>query len=82
MREKNYFPKLQDIFKAKMTLAEIISPTPLYKDLHPGNKYEAEVLLKREEQQGAGAGHYRRRGPLARGLSIAYREDGRREYRL
>ena len=77
MREKKYFPKLNDISKAKMTLAGVVSPTPLYKDMHLGNKYEAEILLKREDQQGAGAGHYRHRGSLTRGLSIAYTEDGR-----
>lgn len=51
MREKKYFPKLNDISKAKMTLAGVVSPTPLYKDMHLGNKYEAEILLKREDLQ-------------------------------
>ena len=51
MTEKNYFPKLQDISKAKITLAEVVTPTPLNKDMHLSNKYGADVLLKREDLQ-------------------------------
>ena len=51
MTEKNYFPKLQDISKAKITLEEVVTPTPLNKDMHLSNKYGADVLLKREDLQ-------------------------------
>ncbi|MBO8428889.1 MAG: threonine ammonia-lyase [Bacteroidetes bacterium] len=47
----NYFPKLQDISKAKITLAGVALPTPLSQDMHLSGKYEADVLLKREDLQ-------------------------------
>ena len=46
-----YFPKLQDISKAKITLAEVALPTPLSQDMHLSDKYGANVLLKREDLQ-------------------------------
>ena len=49
MAKDTYFPKLQDIANAKITLADIISPTPLMENMHLSGKYEANVFLKRED---------------------------------
>lgn len=48
---EHYFPSLQDISRAKLTLAEILSPTPLRADRCLSERYDAEVLLKREDLQ-------------------------------
>lgn len=46
-----YFPSLQDISKAKLTLSEILAPTPLMPNMHLSKEYGANVLLKREDLQ-------------------------------
>lgn len=46
-----YFPKLQDISKAKITLSDVVNNTPLMQDMHLCSVYEANVLLKREDLQ-------------------------------
>ncbi len=51
MQENRYFPKLHKISEARITLGEIISPTPLASNSYLGNKYQANVLLKREDLQ-------------------------------
>lgn len=51
MAKDTYFPKLQDIANAKITLADIISTTPLMENMHLSGKYEANVFLKREDLQ-------------------------------
>ena len=51
MAKDTYFPKLQDIANAKITLADIISPTPLMENMHLSGKYDASVFLKREDLQ-------------------------------
>ena len=51
MMSTNYFPTLEDIAKAAETLKEVITPTPLQKNRHLSNRYEANILLKREDLQ-------------------------------
>ena len=48
---KNYFPKLQDITKAKINLNDIVLQTPLQKNLNLSEEYQANILLKREDLQ-------------------------------
>ena len=46
-----YFPSLKDIMTAEHTLNEILVPTPLMKNRNLSDKYEANILLKREDLQ-------------------------------
>lgn len=46
-----YFPSLKDIMTAEHTLNDILVPTPLMKNRNLSDKYEANVLLKREDLQ-------------------------------
>ncbi|SHE79217.1 L-threonine ammonia-lyase [Mariniphaga anaerophila] len=47
----NYFPKIQDITRAKITLNEVAIHTPLSKNQGLSEKYKANILLKREDLQ-------------------------------
>ncbi len=49
--DTSYFPKLQDISNAKITLAEVAAPTPLIQNMHLSGVYDADVFLKREDLQ-------------------------------
>lgn len=49
--DETYFPSLKDIMTAEHTLSEILMPTPLMKNRNLSEKYEANVLLKREDLQ-------------------------------
>ena len=51
MDVSRYFPQLQDISKAKITLSEVITPTPLMHNMHLSDAYDANVFLKREDLQ-------------------------------
>jgi len=51
MNPKKYFPKLQDINKAKINLHNIILHTPLQKNLNLSEEFQANILLKREDLQ-------------------------------
>lgn len=46
-----YFPDVQDIEAASLTLNEILEPTPMKKNSNLSERYEAEVYLKREDLQ-------------------------------
>ncbi len=46
-----YYPQLQDITKAKINLKETILPSPLQKNINLSEKYDANILLKREDLQ-------------------------------
>lgn len=48
---QTYFPSLKDIMTAEHTLNDILVPTPLMKNRNLSDKYEANVLLKREDLQ-------------------------------
>ena len=48
---KPYFPRLQDIERAKITLNEVVLHTPLQKNQGLSEKFNANVLLKREDLQ-------------------------------
>lgn len=51
MSSNKYFPKLQDINKAKINLNQIILHTPLQKNLNLSDEFQANILLKREDLQ-------------------------------
>ncbi len=46
-----YFPQLQNITKAKINIQSIIINTPLQQNLNLSDKFEANILLKREDLQ-------------------------------
>lgn len=48
---KPYFPTLKDIMAAEHTLSEILTATPLAKNRTLSDRYEANILLKREDLQ-------------------------------
>lgn len=48
---KTYFPDLKNIMTAEHTLNEILVPTPLMKNRNLSERYDANVLLKREDLQ-------------------------------
>jgi len=48
---KGYFPSLEAINRAKLTLNEILTTTPLVQNLNLSEQYHANVLLKREDLQ-------------------------------
>ena len=48
---KSYFPSLQDINRAKLTLNEILTSTPLTENLNLSEQFGAKVFLKREDLQ-------------------------------
>lgn len=49
--QQKYYPTLREISKAKLTLGEIISPTPLLENRELSSRYSAKVFLKREDLQ-------------------------------
>ena len=49
--QQKYYPTLREISKAKLTLGEIISPTPLLENRELSSRYNAQVFLKREDLQ-------------------------------
>ncbi len=51
MTPEKYFPRLQDISNAKITLSEVASVTPLMENMHLSGLYGANVFLKREDLQ-------------------------------
>jgi len=48
---QKYFPHLQDINRAKINLNDVITQTPLQKNLNLSDEFEANILLKREDLQ-------------------------------
>lgn len=51
MSNAKYFPAVEDIQKASGVLEEILEPTPLHKNPHLSDLYDAKVYLKREDLQ-------------------------------
>ena len=51
MENTKYFPQLHKISQAKITLGEIISPTPLAENPYLSGKYNSSIYLKREDLQ-------------------------------
>jgi threonine dehydratase len=47
----SYFPSLKDISRARLTIREVVNPTPLTENLNLSERYGAEILLKREDLQ-------------------------------
>jgi threonine dehydratase len=50
-QEQKYFPQLQDINRAKINLKDVITQTPLQKNLNLSDEFKANILLKREDLQ-------------------------------
>lgn len=76
MDNTQYFPQLHSISQAKITLGEIISPTPLACNPYLSTKYNSNVLLKREDLQIVRS--YKIRGAYnkMRNLSAQQRDSG------
>ena len=51
MDNTQYFPQLHKISQAKITLGEILTPTPLASNPYLSGKFGADVMLKREDLQ-------------------------------
>jgi threonine dehydratase len=51
MNSTPYFPQLQNINRAKITLNKIILQTPLQKNLNLSEEFQANIFLKREDLQ-------------------------------
>jgi len=49
--KQKYFPRLQDINRAKINLLDVILQTPLQKNLNLSDEFGANILLKREDLQ-------------------------------
>jgi len=47
----SYFPALSDISKARITLNNILVPTPLVNNINLSDRFSANILLKREDLQ-------------------------------
>ncbi len=47
----SYYPRIQDVAAAKLTLKEIIGTTPLTESISLSERYGAKILLKREDLQ-------------------------------
>ncbi|MBS2096831.1 threonine ammonia-lyase [Carboxylicivirga linearis] len=47
----SYFPKIEDILAAKLTLNNVVETTPITRNRNLSTKYEANILLKREDLQ-------------------------------
>ena len=50
-QEQKYFPRLQDVNRAKINLNDVILQTPLQKNLNLSDEFQANVMLKREDLQ-------------------------------
>lgn len=51
LRTQTYYPKLSDIKNAAATLKEVVAVTPLLSNYTYSKKYQANILLKREDLQ-------------------------------
>ncbi len=51
LKIETYYPKLENIKKAATTLKEVVAQTPLLHNYTYSNKYQANILLKREDLQ-------------------------------
>nr|WP_319400350.1 threonine ammonia-lyase [uncultured Carboxylicivirga sp.] len=50
-KQEPYFPKVEDILAAKLTLNKIIETTPITRNRNLSTKYEANIFFKREDLQ-------------------------------
>jgi len=46
-----YYPNIEDVTKASKVLGKVLYPTPLQKNLELSERYEANIMLKREDLQ-------------------------------
>jgi len=49
--DQKYFPHLHDINRAKINLNDVITQTPLQKNINLSDEFDANILLKREDLQ-------------------------------
>lgn len=47
----NYYPKVEDVLAAKLTLNKILDSTPLQRNRNLSDTYESNIFLKREDLQ-------------------------------
>jgi len=50
-KQEHYYPKMSDIIKAGRTVKEVVQTTPVLQNLNLSLKYDANVMLKREDLQ-------------------------------
>lgn len=72
---KAYFPSLEAINRAKLTLNEILTTTPLAANLNLSEQYAANVMLKREDLQVVRS--YKIRGAYHKMRSLTDEERGK-----
>ncbi len=48
---EGYFPKIEDVLAAKLTLNDIVETTPLTRNRNLSTKYKANIMFKREDLQ-------------------------------
>jgi len=48
---KDYYPKVEDVLAAKLTLNSIIESTPLQRNRNLSDRYQSNIYLKREDLQ-------------------------------
>ncbi len=70
-----YFPKLEDITKAKINLSKVVNTTPLQKNINLSLEYNSNVLLKREDLQLVRS--YKIRGAYNKIVGLSDEEIGR-----
>ncbi|CAM1362730.1 L-threonine dehydratase biosynthetic IlvA [Tenacibaculum sediminilitoris] len=51
VKNKTYFPKLEDILQAAATLQEVVAVTPLQENFNLSQQFHANIFLKREDLQ-------------------------------
>ena len=49
--KKDYYPKIEDVLAAKLTLNAVIGSTPLQRNRNLSDKFKANIYLKREDLQ-------------------------------
>lgn len=74
--KKGYFPRIEDILAAKLTLNGILESTPLQRNLNLSERYGCDIFLKREDLQMVRS--YKIRGAYnkIRSLTVAQTEKG------
>lgn len=50
-KQEHYYPKMSDIVKAGRTVKEVVQTTPVLQNLNLSLKYDANIMLKREDLQ-------------------------------
>lgn len=71
----SYFPKLKDITSAKLNLNEVVLTTPLQENRNLSERFQAKILLKREDLQAVRS--YKLRGAFNKIMHLTSEERSR-----